>query len=172
MPTIYEDQERAKMSFEQWLKAKEKEEKQITHGAEAVPLKTCRGLYDLESVLLNICFDNLLRFMNLYFIPDGLMDHNATGLYGYNRIMIDQDYWKQHGVDDAIIGTMFHELCHAWDDSQNIQDTDGDYHNEHFKKAAEEHGGVAYFNNAEDGYNIVRPTPATMERIKKELRSR
>lgn len=65
MPTIYEDPERAKMSFEQWLKAKEKEEKQITHGAEAVPLKTCRGLYDLESVLLNICFDKYHEIRNI-----------------------------------------------------------------------------------------------------------
>lgn len=154
------------MTFEEWLNVKVKEERKITHGAEVVPYQTDNGLYKIEGVILRVCFDDehLSTFHNLYFIPEAL-DKGQNGMYGYNRIMISKPYWKEHGIDDETINTMFHECVHAWDAINGRKDTDGEYHNDVFRKSCEEHGGIALFSNRIDGYNNAMLTEETMKRI-------
>lgn len=160
------------LSYEEWTRAKENKLKRVTHGAEVVPLKTDSALYDIQAAILKLCFDDkhLATFHNLYFIPEAL-DTGGVGMYGYSCIMISKPYWKEHGVDDATISTMFHELVHSWDAVKGIKDTNGDFHNAAFKRSCEEHGGIALFSNPEDGYNDARPTAETMKRIKEAIRA-
>lgn len=159
----------SKMSFEEWMKAKEAEDKEITHGAERVPYDTDAALYHLEGELLRVCFRDKMRFINLYFIPDAL-NNGSLGLYGYQRIMISKPYWKTHGVDEETISTMFHELCHAWDAIKGKKDTDGSFHNDAFRETCVLHGGLADYTNHEDGYNDAHPTEETMKKIKSALK--
>ena len=165
---IYHNEAFGKMSFEEWLKYKQEEDKIITHGAE--PVQGPR-LYDLERTVNNVCFDGELRIMNLYYIPQEL-DNGSVGLYGYERIMIDKTFYEEHGVDDALINVMFHELCHAWNAMKGEKDTDGEYHNDIFKKTCEDHGGLAHFRDIERGFCDAEPTPDTMTKIKRKLRGR
>lgn len=152
----------SKLTFEQWLAAKQAEEKQITHNAETVKDKM---LYALEDAIIRICFDRKLPFMNLYFIPPAL-DRGSVALYGYQRIMISKPYYQEHGIDDNTISTMFHECVHAWDSIKGIKDTDQEYHNTAFKQTCEEHCGNAFFRNEIDGYNDAKPSTETMQKIK------
>ncbi len=154
------------MTFEEWMKAKQEEDKIITHGAEPV---TGPRLYSLESAVINACFDGDLPIMNLYYIPKDL-DRGSVGMYGYQRIMISKPYYEEHGVDAALISVMFHELCHAWDAQQGAKDTEGDYHTAQFKQTAEEHGGIARFSDAQYGFNDVKPDEEHMQRIKAKLK--
>lgn len=152
----------SEMTFEQWLAAKQAEEKKITHNAETVK---DRRLYAAEDAVIQECFDKQLPFVNLYYIPFE-MDRGSVGLYGYQCIMISKLYFEEHGIDDETISTMFHECVHAWDAIKGIKDTDGDFHNVAFKQTCEEHGGNAFFRNEVDGYNDAKPNAETMQKIK------
>lgn len=162
---IYRNEAFGNMSFSEWLQYKRDEDKRITHGA--LEVKDSR-LYDLERIIIQECFDNSLHILKLYFIPEAL-EKGSVGLYGYNRIMISKPFYEDHGIDTAVIGTLFHELVHAWDDIHGLKDTDGDFHNSQFKQTAEEHGGIATYTNAQDGFNNAEPTAEMMKRIKKRL---
>ncbi len=160
----------SKMNFEEWLAAKQEEEKRITHGAEVVPYDTDSGLYHLQGAILRICFNDKMRFMNLYFIPPEL-DWGSVGLYGHGRIMISKTYYEEHGIDDDVISTMFHECCHAWDALRGKKDTDVYFHNEVFKETCVLHGGYANYTGKIDGYNDAHPTEKTMSLIYKDIHS-
>lgn len=155
------DKSRSSLSFEEWFEMKREEERRKTHGATPVKEK---ALYAMEDAVIRFCFDGKLPFMNLYFTPKDL-DSGSCGLFGYGVIMISEPYFIEYGVCEETISTMFHECVHAWDAIKGTKDTDGHYHNVFFKKTCEEHGGIAIFRNAEDGYNIAKPTEEKMQRI-------
>jgi len=161
------------LTFEEWVKKKQEEDRKITHNAEVVSLKTDGLLFDLQAAILKECFDDkhLATYHKMYFIPPDL-DCGGVGLYGYQRIMISKPYWKEHGIDNDTISTMFHELVHAWDDIKGIKDTDGDYHNAAFKQTCEDHKGFARFTDSENGFNDAHPTEETIRRIKELIKKK
>lgn len=158
----------SKMSFDEWMKAKEEELKRITHGAATV--KDTR-IYSLESAVLDVCFAGELFFMNLFYIPAG-MDTGAAGMYGRQLIMLNKSFFDAHGIDDETIACMFHELCHAYCDIKGIKATENGFHLLAFKEACEAHGGTCAFTGQDTGFNDARPTADTLTRIKGELKRR
>ena len=146
--------------YKRWKELKKEEERKKTHGAEYADDR----LYSLYFAIRDVCngvkkvSKGFLTLVNLYYMPPDLVSSHpdATGLYGYGVIMIRKDYYEEHGIDDAVIDTMFHEMVHAYCDMKipelKIHDTDGAYHRKEFAEVCESFGGVCYYTNATDGY--------------------
>lgn len=165
---IRENPAAGKMSFEEWLKQKEDEERRVTHNAETVK---DRRLYALEQAVIKVCFDDKVPFMNLYYIPPAL-DTGAAGLYGGQRIMISKPFFVDHGIDDDTIALMFHEVAHAYCDIKGIKATAGKMHLQAFAQVCEANKGTCEFISQQVGFNEARPTAEAVELIKAELRAR
>lgn len=155
------------MTYEEWLAYKRAEEKRKTHGAE----EATDDIYRAVAAIRRVCFGGVLRFMRLYFIPPDLaQSHHAAGLYGYNIIMLSKPYYREHGLDDDVINTLFHECCHAFNDDPNpakkVKDTEGEYHLPAFRQVAEDHGGRCGYAGPCDGYSMAELLPETMERVR------
>lgn len=123
------------LTYDEWKRQKLEQEKKRTHGAEKLPYSD--PLHDIQGAIRRYCFNKQLELMPIYFIPPDLKN-GGTGLYGYSCIMIDKEFYEDHGTDDDVINIIYHEMIHAYNDTQGIQDTDGDYHLKAF--AAAVHG--------------------------------
>lgn len=164
------------MTFEEWKAWKQEELKRKTHGAEAVPYDD--PLYDAKAAVVRHCFDraSLYYMIPLYYTPPDLEEthSDAAGMYGYGIIMIKKQYYAQHGVDDAMINLLHHELCHAYCDmkipEKKVHDTDGAFHRKEFAEVCEQHGGLCRYVNSVDGYSDSELTPESMELVRKDLR--
>lgn len=162
----------SQMSFEEWKQHKQNEQKRKTHNAEEI--RDSR-LYDLAFAVDKVCFSGELvhDLLKLYYIPDDLKKPGVHGLYGYHVIMIDKDYHKQHGTDDDMKDTIFHELVHDFCDSRNpekkIKDADSSgYHLQAFADVCSDHGGSALYADAETGYSDARLSAESLDKINKQ----
>lgn len=135
----------------------------VNQAAERLDVKDKR-LYDLEFAVLDTCFDKSVRPCALYYLPEEYQEE-LYGSFHPDIIRFNRKYWEEYGADAYTATTMFHELVHAWCTAHGVEDTKADYHTEQYKKACEDHGGVCYYNNQEDGYNIVWLTKDTLARI-------
>jgi len=159
--------------FNTWKKRKEEAERMKTRGAEAAPDALYHVFFAIRKNLKTT--DGMPHLVNLYFMSNWHVEKypDAAGVYGYGVIMINKDCYQEHGIDEHIINTMFHEMIHAYCDikipEKKIKDTEGGYHLPAFKEACERFGGICDYVNAESGYSDVRLSPEIMEKVRKEL---
>ena len=165
------EDEKAYIAWKRWKKA---EVKLKTHGAESAP----DALYSVYSAIYDSLktTEGMPRLVNLYFMSDWHVQHSpdAAGVYGYNIIMINKDYYERHGIDEDVINTMFHEMVHAACDmkvpEKKIKDTDGAFHLLAFQEACERYGGISEYEDAESGYSKTRLPADRMAKVKDILR--
>lgn len=155
------------LSYDEWKRQKLAAEKKRTHGAEKVLYSD--PLHDIQGAIRRYCFNKQLELMPIYFIPPDLKQGN-TGLYGYGCIMIDKEFYEDHGTDDDVINIIYHEMIHAYNDTQGIQDTDGDYHLKAFADACAAHCGRSTWTSSQDGYNAAELNAGTLKKVKAALR--
>lgn len=119
-----------------------------------------RDLNTMYAALNDKLFDGKLTPAVITVIPD-----NTKGAYGWYTLA---KAWKTDDMDDKlkdeqfkqgyceinlcaehlsrplveVVGTLLHEMCHQYNHENGIKDTSrgGWYHNEAYRKAAEEHG--------------------------------
>lgn len=147
----------------------------IANGGEEIPQE--HPLHAVYNAIRKHCINGgFPSSMRLYFIPEDEQQENpyTLGVYKENTIRINKPYYLEHGIDEAVINTMFHEMIHGfceckpWD--EKIKDTEGNYHLPAFKEACEANGGTCAFVNSEIGYSNARLMPEKMELVKDELR--
>lgn len=157
--------------YEAWKKEKLAEEKRRTHNAESVKSDE---LYRIVGALNECCFNNEFHYIPLYFIPADLeaKHRDSVGLYGYGCIMISKPYYEEHGTDDSVINTLYHEMIHAYCEKHDIQDTDGDKHLEAFADVCEEHGGNCVWENSQYGYATTRLKIKKMKKVKQTMQQK
>lgn len=155
-------------TYEEWKKRKLEEQKRKTHGAEEVQDD---GLYFLKAAINRICFNRALRYIRLYFIPPDLAaEHpDAVALYGYNTIMISKLFFEEHGLDDAVVTAMYHEMVHAYCDAKQIMDTKDEKHLKAFADACVANGGICEYAGPVDGFSDARLTPENLAKVRAEL---
>lgn len=153
--------------FETWLQVHRERE----GGAERVG---AHWLLDVVIAVDAICFNNFFRLIPVFWMPEDAEKEkpNVCGRYGYGRIEIARWFHREQGLSDLLITLVFHELCHAYCDYQNIADTVDEYHTKEYKRVCEEHGGVCEYRDTVVGYNDTRLQTAYLERIKYKLRVR
>ena len=163
MPLTFYKPEEINISFEEWRRRKQEEQEEYLKGAEKVDLENV--LYDIFFSVDLICFDRMFQFMPFYWIPEALKDDPETiALFGHNTIMIDKGYFDAQGLSEDMINTVFHELCHAYNDWKNIPDTDHGVHLRSFADTCESHGGTASYQE-ELGWTIARLKPDIMDKV-------
>lgn len=168
-----EEEAQEERDYKAWLKRKEEAEKKKTRGAENAPDALYSVYFAIRKNLKTT--DGMPHLVNLYFMSNWHVENHpdAAGVYGYGVIMINKDYYQEHGTDEAVINTMFHEMVHAYCDmkipEKKIKDTEGGYHLPAFKEACERFGGICDYANAQSGYSNARLSPGIMEKVRKEL---
>ena len=147
----------------------------IANGGEEVPYKD--PLHNVYNAIRKHCITwGVPRVARIHLIPgDYLEEHPHTlGLYREKLIMINKGYYQEHGIDEDVINTMFHEMIHFFCDykipEKQIKDTDGLYHLPAFKETCEQFGGVCNYRDSEYGYTDASLTPEKMELVKSELK--
>ena len=163
--------------FKEWVARKKEEEEKITHGAEAIPWE--EPLYDAYFSIGRHCIKTgIPRIMKLFFIPEDLKEKHpdSVGLYGYGFIMLQKEFYQEHGTDEAVINTLFHEMIHCYCGwkipEKRIKDTEGEYHLPAFKEACEANGGICSFSDAITGYSDARLTPENMEKVRRTIEAK
>lgn len=147
-------------AYKAWLRWKKAEEKLKTRGAKRVPDALYTVYFAIYDSLKTT--EGMPRVVNMYFMSDWHVQHSpdAAGVYGYGCIMINEDYYERHGIDEAVVNTVFHEMVHAACDmkipEKKIKDTDGAYHLPAFQEACERYGGICEYEDAESGYSDTR----------------
>lgn len=81
-------------------------------------------------------------------------------------IYLQFDNLPEYGIDNDDISSLFHEMIHYFCYERGIEDTEVThgilYHNESFKKAVEEHGGVSNYIDPEYGHSGELPEGAAL----------
>ena len=96
----------AKMTFDEWKDYKRKTQAERAIQDEAIP-----AVYD---AINKHCFDGALK-QRLFFMTADEADKepHTRAVYFYGAIKIRKSFYEEHGIDDAFINLMFHEMVHA-----------------------------------------------------------
>ena len=156
------------MSFKEWEKLHKEKQRSLTMGAEEIDLD--HPLTDVFYVLNRICFDKMFTYIPLYWLPESMRKPKLAGVYGYGVIMLDKPYYEEHGVDEATINILYHEMLHAYAERKGIQDVDEKgKHTPDFADLTEETGGKGAYNDENEEWNIVYLSRNTMEKVQEVL---
>lgn len=146
----------------------------IANGGEEIPRED--PLYSVFQAIRKHCIKGgFPSSMRLFFIPEDEQAENpyTLGVYKEGIIRINRAYYQEHGIDEDVINTMFHEMIHGFCDckpfDKKIKDTEGKYHLPAFAEACEANGGTCAFVNTEIGYGNARLTPESLENVRAEL---
>lgn len=87
----------------------------------------------------------------------------------YHEINMVAEYLNRN--PEEVIASLLHEMAHLYNLMNGVQDCSrgGTYHNEKFKKAAEEHG-LTVEHNKKYGWTITKATDETKEWVKENVR--
>ena len=146
----------------------------IANGGEEIPQE--HPLHAVYKAIRETCIKGgFPSYMRLFFIAEDEQAENpyTLGEYKENVIKINKPYYQEHGIDEDIINTMFHEMIHGFCEckpyDKKIKDTEGKYHLPAFKEACEANGGTCAFVNSEIGYSKARLTPESLELVRAAL---
>lgn len=147
----------------------------IANGGEEIPPE--HPLHAIYKAIRKHCIKGgFPSSMRLFFIPEDEQQEepNTAGIYKEGIIRINKRYYLEHGTDEYVINTMFHEMMHGFCDCKpldvQIKDTEGEYHLPAFKEACEANGGTCYFVDSRTGYSNARLTPDRLELVRAELK--
>lgn len=88
----------------------------------------------------------------------------------YHEINIVAEYLNRDPTE--VVASLLHEMAHLYNMQQGVQDVSrgGQYHNTHFKFAAETHG-LTCEHNKTYGWTITKATDQTAEWVKQNVRT-
>ena len=147
----------------------------MTEGAEFIPWKD--PIYEVVNAILDCCItEGMPDFIRCFYIPDSMQNKSpyAVGVCRGKYIFIKKAYYQEHGIDEDVINTVFHEMIHfrcGWT-REKIKDTDGDYHLPAYKETCEKYGGMCFYTNEKNGYNNAQLTPESMEKVREIIERR
>lgn len=124
-------------------------------------------------VAINLfCYKDELPFIpEVCYLPPEMEFPDTRGAWWAYKILLSRAYYEAHGIDTAVLNTLFHETLHMYCSLHNIESVRGiNYHTRAFAQAAKEHGGIIYSYDKINGYSDVRIFDDVMRRIKKALR--